>query len=185
MASAESGPLQGATITLSLRGILRPLPAEFLARGVERPLAGVEVTLLLAELLPQLSSGKVHITLGKLRRVVPAGVIATTPSAADDTLIELPLSEVLDRLNPAHLMPSAESVPAPNPQAQGEAGTIPLPPGGEIVPEIAPRFTPPLQEAGTWPKLPPTRQEMLARQAASESPTEAENPAAPARIALL
>lgn len=175
-ASAGSGPLHGATISLPWQAIRKALPAEFLATEKGRPLADGEVTLLLAEVLPQLTSGKVRISLGKLRRSAPTGVIATTRAVPDETLIELPMAAVLACLNPQHLTASVEL---------GASGTLPPPPIQEPGPQAAPRFMPPLPESAASEKLPPTRQEMLARETAVAGHAEAGNPDSPAKIALL
>ncbi len=175
-ASAGDETLLGATISLPWQAVRKALPEEFLTTETNRPTMDGQVILRLTEVLPQLTSGKVQISLGKLRQAAPVGRIATTHPAADDTLIELPLAAVLACLNPQHLPP---------PGKLGASGTMSPPPGQEMAPEFAPPFTPPLPETETARKLPPTRQEMLARQTALAGHVEAGNPESPAKIALL
>lgn len=61
-----------------------------------------EIALQVDNILTQLPGGVVRISFGELRHAAPAGIFADQNSH-DYTLVDLPLSEVLERINPALL----------------------------------------------------------------------------------
>ncbi|MGZ5529510.1 MAG: hypothetical protein ACXWJB_12610, partial [Limisphaerales bacterium] len=63
---------------------------------------GQEIALQVDNILTQLPGGVVRISFGELRNAAPAGIFAEQPSH-DYTLIDVPLSEILARIDPALL----------------------------------------------------------------------------------
>ncbi len=120
--TAPARPAAGATaaavaksdaVELPLSAIFSRLPSDLQAR-VKLPVNGQAlVAVPLTVILPQLARGAVRITFGELRQM--ADELFYSQEDRDQAVVELPLSEILSRINPS-LLPrrtqSAVQVPA-------------------------------------------------------------------------
>ena len=99
---ALSGPSVSAeeTISLPLKAILSRLPASLSA--LVKSSGSGDVAISLKKVLSQLPQGSVKIPFGELRQGAPAGTFLDVTSQ-DATLVELPLPDILSRMNPALL----------------------------------------------------------------------------------
>ncbi len=108
--------------------------------------------------LTQISTGTVRISFGELRQLAPPGTF-TAENDRDRTLIELPLQEILGRINPGLFMrrPAQRQVDVPDEvvgpfggqspvaiTSQGKGATAGAPPARN-------------RPAGTGPAVPPSR----------------------------
>ena len=94
--------LVGDTLALPLSAVVAALPAD-LKLAVRQSFDTQQfVYVPLALIYPQLGRGAVRITFGDLRRISPEGVFGEMPGR-DVAIVELPLGEILARLNPANL----------------------------------------------------------------------------------
>jgi predicted regulator of Ras-like GTPase activity (Roadblock/LC7/MglB family) len=97
-----SSAVAEAAVLLPLKGMLQRLPAE-LKTAVARPPRGDACFQVgLATILDQLPKGAVKITFADLKRTAPPGVFAES-AAQDQTVVELPLADILARLRPDQL----------------------------------------------------------------------------------
>lgn len=106
-ASAHArNPLGAATqnspyaLALPLNTILRQLPPELQNRVAVRT-ADVPISVPMQTILPQLAHGSVKISFGELRALAPG--VFTPTNDRDHVLVQLPLAEILPRINPAFL----------------------------------------------------------------------------------
>ncbi len=121
--TAPARPVAGATpaiavakvvaVELPLSAIFNRLPSDLQGR-VKLPVNGQALVVVpLGVVLPQLARGAVRITFGELRQM--AGDLFYSQEDRDQAVVELPLSEILSRINPS-LLPrrtqSAVQVPA-------------------------------------------------------------------------
>ncbi|MDB6015910.1 MAG: hypothetical protein JWR19_399 [Pedosphaera sp.] len=90
------------TISLPLRSILGRLPADLTARIRQMDVGEAEVFIPIQKVLSQLSQGAVKISFGELRQASPPGTFSPE-NDRDRVLVELPLHEILSRLNPSML----------------------------------------------------------------------------------
>ncbi|MDB6122136.1 MAG: hypothetical protein JWQ71_1129 [Pedosphaera sp.] len=112
----------GATLALPLRSVLARLPDE-LAKRIRQPEVGeAEIFLPLQTVLPQLVSGAVRISFGELRQSSPPGTFSAG-NERDRMMIDLPLGEILARVNPGLLTrrPAQKQVEVP-PEVTGPFG---------------------------------------------------------------
>jgi predicted regulator of Ras-like GTPase activity (Roadblock/LC7/MglB family) len=89
-------------IQLALQPILSALPMELSGKVVTTNTAGMEISIPLDKVLPQLATGLVRISYGELRHLAP-GVFAEAGSDQDAKSVILPLDQVLPRISPALL----------------------------------------------------------------------------------
>ena len=87
-------------LALPLQTILSQFPPELHQRLVAGA-ADVSVAVPLQTILPQLAHGSIKISFGELRSLAPG--IFTSGSDRDHTLVQLPLAEILTRINPSLL----------------------------------------------------------------------------------
>ncbi len=99
--SASSGNLPDA-VSLPLSTVLAGLSPELQNLFVPSPSPNLEVHFALQGILPQLSSGRVRVAFGELRQSSPNGSCKAGPEH-DAKLIDLPLANILSRINPALL----------------------------------------------------------------------------------
>ena len=95
-------PSIGDSVRLSLKPVLLKLPDSLRTRVRQPPVGGVQISIPLQKVLTQLQQGSVKISFGELRQASPAGVF-TELNDQDQTLIELPLAEILSQLKPDQL----------------------------------------------------------------------------------
>lgn len=112
-ATAVADGAKSNAVELPLSAIFSRLPSDLQAR-VKLPVNGQAlVAVPMGVVLPQLARGAVRITFGELRQM--AGDLFYSQEDRDQAVVELPLSEILSRINPS-LLPrrsqSAVQVPA-------------------------------------------------------------------------
>ena len=100
-ASSPAGDLPDA-VALPLGTVLAGLPPEFQNLFLQNASPNAEVNFSLQAILPQLSSGRVRVAFGELRRGCPNGA-CKGGAELDSKLIDLPLANILARINPALL----------------------------------------------------------------------------------
>ena len=142
-----------ATLAVPLRSILDRLPAELMQRVRQMEVGDSHVILPMQKVLSQISLGAVKISFGELRQLSPPGTF-TNEGDRDRTPVEIPLHEILARLNPS-LLPrrvSQRQVSVPSDvtgpfggQAQVMFTTAPLKGGATVAPvQTAPRMQAPV-----------------------------------------
>jgi predicted regulator of Ras-like GTPase activity (Roadblock/LC7/MglB family) len=100
-AAAKTAPDAGS-VELPVLAIIAALPMEFRAKVASAPAAGLALHLPAEKVISQLAFGAVKISFGELRRLTP-GVFVNSGGDLDNKLVNLPLQEILARLNPALL----------------------------------------------------------------------------------
>jgi len=118
--------LDNEDVSISLQSVLNSLPPELSHRVIPMDLAGATLTVALTKVLSQLPFGAVKLSFGELRRAAPQ--LFSPGDQSDLEAVELPLNELLVRINPA-LLPQTTRQPV-------AAGTDTI--GGAFVP--APEF---------------------------------------------
>ena len=93
------GGVQG--VQLQLQSVVDGLPLELKRRVRQVDLGIAEISIPLDKVLTQLSLGSVKISFGDLRRAAPT--LFSDQNDQDQTLVALPLAEILSQLNPALL----------------------------------------------------------------------------------
>jgi predicted regulator of Ras-like GTPase activity (Roadblock/LC7/MglB family) len=86
-------------IALPLAPIIAALPMDLRAKLISTPSAGAKITLPVETVTEQLAFGAVKISFGELRQLAP-GIFANASSEQDHRSINLPLQEIIARLNP-------------------------------------------------------------------------------------
>jgi len=94
-------------IELPLAAIVGCLPLDLRAKLMSTPPAGQTIRLAAEMVIGQLAFGAVKITFGELRHLAP-GIFVNSGGELDNKLVNLPLQEILPRLNPALLARRAE-----------------------------------------------------------------------------
>jgi predicted regulator of Ras-like GTPase activity (Roadblock/LC7/MglB family) len=140
-------------ISLPLKLVIGQLQGNLRSRVRIIDTEGAEVQIPIQKVFPQLSRGAVKFPFGELRQMSPPGAFATETDL-DRSLVQLPLPEILARINPALLLRRATqkkvSLPVDvagpfGPQGEGlkfavavkgEAGKVVLPPS-EPIPQAA------------------------------------------------
>ncbi len=100
-----AAPAQGNlpdVLSLPLGTVVAGLSPEFQNLFIPNLPPNLEVQFALQGILPQLSSGRVRVAFGQLRQACPNGSCKAGPDH-DAKLIELPLANILSRINPALL----------------------------------------------------------------------------------
>lgn len=99
-AAPAAGPQE--TLALPLKNIVEQLPEELKAGVASKPESDVTVAIPLKVILEGLPRGAVKVSFGDVRRAAPPGVFAEATSS-DQTIIQLPLKDILARIKPEHL----------------------------------------------------------------------------------
>lgn len=89
-------------IELPLASVVAGLPMDLRAKLMSAPPTGKTVVLQAEMVINQLAFGAVKISFGELRHLVP-GIFVNSGGELDNKLVNLPLQEILPRLNPALL----------------------------------------------------------------------------------
>lgn len=87
-------------LALPLQTIVSQLPPELQSRVAVKG-RNVSISVPLQTILPQLAHGSVKISFGELRTLAPG--VFSTATDRDHVLVQLPLAEILSRINPAVL----------------------------------------------------------------------------------
>lgn len=96
-------------ISIPLQSVINALPADLKSRVVPMDLGGATLTVTLSRILSQLPSGVVKLSFGVLRGAAPQ--LFSVGAEFDARDIELPLNEILVRINPALLPRPANQKP--------------------------------------------------------------------------
>lgn len=99
--SSTGGSLPDA-VSLPLSTVIAGLAPEFQNLFAPGAQANTDVPFSLQAILPQLSSGRVRVAFGELRKACPNGIYKGG-AEHDAKLIDLPLANILSRINPALL----------------------------------------------------------------------------------
>ena len=142
----------GRGVELPLQKIIEGLPLELQPRVRMPDVGGMTVSVPLEKILSQLSRGVVKVCFGELRQAAPE--VFTVENDRDRVLVQLPLAEILARLNPALItrrraqrqveVPADVSSPFDAYSQQLTYAAEPLQPEAEpepASPVAAPRFT--------------------------------------------
>lgn len=95
-------PVSPDEIVLPLAPVIAGLPMELRAKIMTVPVAGATIALPVETVVSQLAFGTVKISFGELRRLAP-GLFANSGGEHDGKMVNLPLAEILARMNPALL----------------------------------------------------------------------------------
>ena len=95
-------PASENEIEIPLASVVNALPLELRAKIMSAPAAHATLRLKADAIVSQLGSGTVKISFGELRRLAP-GLIANSGGEHDSRTVNLPLPEILARINPARL----------------------------------------------------------------------------------
>jgi len=98
----EQANANSAKLGLPLNAVLTLLPPDFQSRVNQSYAAEVDVFVPMEKILPQLARGSVKVSFGELRRAAPPGTFSEQEDL-DQSMVGLPLAEILARLNPALL----------------------------------------------------------------------------------
>ena len=99
----RSGPrASGEALKFALGGILSQLPAELRGKNLPSEAGDIMIPIPEGQVLDQLSNGAIKISVGDLRKHVPAGIFANI-STHDDQMVQFPLAEALSQLKPEAL----------------------------------------------------------------------------------
>jgi predicted regulator of Ras-like GTPase activity (Roadblock/LC7/MglB family) len=152
-----------STLGVPLKSIIARLPADLMQRVRLLDVGEAEIFLPMQKVLSQISTGAVRLSFGELRQLAPPGTF-TPENDRDRALVELPLHEVLARMNPGMLSrrPAQRHIEVP-PEVTGPFGgqtkvtfsTAPLKPAQTARPAHAPAGQPPLR--GQPPAAVPTQ----------------------------
>lgn len=112
LATGKTAAMPG--IEISLQSILAVLPLELKPLVQAQPANGINFSVPVATVLPQLASGSIKVPFGDIRRSAPH--VFTEHESFDELSVSLPLHEILSRLNPALLMrrPTQKQVVVPD-----------------------------------------------------------------------
>jgi predicted regulator of Ras-like GTPase activity (Roadblock/LC7/MglB family) len=152
-ATPPLAPPNADEIALPLAPIIASLPMELRGKIMSVPAPGATINLPVETVTSQLAFGAVKISFGELRQLVP-GLFANSGGEFDRKMINLPLSEILPRMNPALLARRAKQKVEVSDDVNGPFGArangvtfttqplkAPVPPPSQI--SAAPAFTPP------------------------------------------
>ena len=98
--AARPGTTPPSTIGVPLKSIVARLAPDLMQRVRQVEMGETEIFVPTQKILTQISTGSVRISFGELRQLAPPGTF-TPENDRDRTLIELPLQEILARLNPS------------------------------------------------------------------------------------
>jgi predicted regulator of Ras-like GTPase activity (Roadblock/LC7/MglB family) len=134
LAKLSEHPLPAASPTVAwpgavavpLESVIVGLPANLRPKPGRSLVAGVSILVPIQKITDQLPRGSVKISFRELKQAAPAGMFREH-SAEDATLVELPIKEILSRLNPAYLKrrlgQKPVEVPPESPAVFGPNGT--------------------------------------------------------------
>lgn len=94
-------------VSIPLQSVLDALPLELKCAVVPLDVRGATLTVALHKVLPQLPQGPVKLCFGDIRRAAPS--LFSIGAESDEHEVDLPLNELLSRVNPALLQPSPSS----------------------------------------------------------------------------
>jgi predicted regulator of Ras-like GTPase activity (Roadblock/LC7/MglB family) len=110
-ASQPAAPATGE-VNISLQAVLSELPPELAARFIQTDVRGATLSISIPRILAQLPSGSVQIPFGELRRAAPQ--LFSPGAESDQAPINLPLAEILARLDPSLIVrPQVQKPVAP------------------------------------------------------------------------
>ena len=111
-----------SVLTIPLKSILSRLPADLMQRVRQLDVGETEVSVSMQKVLSQIAQGAVKLSFGELRQASPRGTF-TAESDLDRSLVDLPLHEVIARMNLALLprRPVQKQVEVP-PEVTGPFG---------------------------------------------------------------
>ncbi len=147
-----------SSVGVPLKSIIARLAPDLMQRVRVMDVGEAEIFIPAQKVLTQISTGTVRISFGELRQLAPPGTF-TAENDRDRTLIELPLQEILGRINPGLFMrrPAQRQVDVPDEvvgpfggqspvaiTSQGKGATAGAPPARN-------------RPAGTGPAVPPSR----------------------------
>lgn len=201
---AQKNSVAGSTgiVELPLAVVVAALPADLRAKLVNAPAANATLSLAADTVMSQLVLGAVKISFGELRQLAP-GIFTNTGGELDNRPINLPLGEILSRVNPALLarhpvkkVEVADEIVGPfgSQSSSVTFTTQPLksPPVPAPAPTPAPAPAPPVMPAPTAPiafKLPsasprPAGPPPVATPVSPSQVSSAPRPAGPPRMVL-
>ena len=90
---------QGEVLALPLRQVMKHIPKEFMGTAMPTAATGKKFTIPKSSVIQQLSTGAVRVAFGHIRRIAPGGLFVDA-NLHDNKLIDLPLKEILKRLEP-------------------------------------------------------------------------------------
>ena len=102
MHAINNFPAAENEIEIPLASVVSGLPLELRAKIMSAPAANATIRLRADAVVSQLGFGTVKISFGELRRLAP-GLIANSGGEHDSRTVNLPLQEILARINPALL----------------------------------------------------------------------------------
>lgn len=102
MPAPQPAAADAKEIAVPLASVIGLLPMDLRAKLMSTPAPGQTIAVPVEHILQQLAFGAVKISFGELRRLAP-GLFANSGGEFDNRQINLPLQEVLARLNPAML----------------------------------------------------------------------------------
>lgn len=196
--SQPSSPSQNPEqIGIPLAAVVNALPMDLKAKLIETPSPEKMIFLQVETAINQLAFGAVKITFGELRQLAPGTFVNGANSLYDNRQINLPLNEILTRINPALLarrpavqkVEVAEDIAGPfgghgrgvtftaHPlKASASSAATPARSGAPVLP------TPPVRQ--TKPVSPVNFAPPAAPPAAPAAPAPAPSPAPPAPTSL-
>lgn len=95
-------PSNPGQIELPLTPIIASLPMELRAKVITAHTDGLMLSVPVEKVVPQLATGTVKITFGEFRQIMP-GLFANSGGELDQKPVNLPLADILARMNPAML----------------------------------------------------------------------------------
>jgi predicted regulator of Ras-like GTPase activity (Roadblock/LC7/MglB family) len=102
IAAARTAESNTSELAIPLASVVTHLPMDLKSKLMSSPQPGQMIALNVETVLQQLAFGTVKISFGELRRLAP-GIFANSGGEHDSRQINLPLPEILTRLNPALL----------------------------------------------------------------------------------
>jgi predicted regulator of Ras-like GTPase activity (Roadblock/LC7/MglB family) len=99
--AGQAAPATGA-LRIPLHAVLSRLPAELMQHVRQMDVGEAEVSVPMQKILSQINHGAVKMTFAELRQCAPPGIF-TPDTSRDRTLVDIPLNEILSRLDPALL----------------------------------------------------------------------------------
>ncbi|HZQ47750.1 MAG TPA: hypothetical protein VFC07_12100, partial [Verrucomicrobiae bacterium] len=91
-----------ATLAIPLKSIISRLPVGLMQRVRQLDVGEAEVSISMQKVLSQIAQGAVKLSFGELRQVAPPGTFSAETDL-DRSLVDLPLQEVIARMNLALL----------------------------------------------------------------------------------
>ena len=100
------------TVALPLKMLIALLPAQYRCDGVAVP-DGIKVPVVIPGLLDQLARGKAQVSVAELAFGIPADLIMPNAVRDKETIVDLPLSDVVRAVDPALLLRNSEGAARP------------------------------------------------------------------------